>query len=278
MTKLKFLKLLLVNVTKLKFLKLLLVNVTKLKLHSQMSNIILIWSLVNKVNKNFYGIVKMNNQSLIDSFDLTKGSLISIKINEETKGEWDIKEDDMRKMKEINGNLITKRLDKTLQNKISKIINYTKTFIKTLKTELATHIDEVNDEYINSVILFVITPHTVQEMPTNDVFDGLNKPKDIVQLFKSDGLSFLPISDSNIRAGCRHVMLSVMGNNGKMKTYKKFMELLLHELAHTMCNHVTFRRKGNHLEDFHNNEKFLTYFVNNCPSMKKCCSILSKLF
>ena len=119
-----------------------------------------------------------------------------------------------------------------------------------------------------------------QEMPINDTFDGLNKPESIVELKKPDGLTFK--EDTNIRAGNRHIMLSVCekGNSEKykLKKFDKFKELLIHELTHTMCNHVTYRRQGNHLEDFENYEKFLTYFVNECPKLKDDFDNLKKMF
>ena len=40
------------------------------------------------------------------------------------------------------------------------------------------------------------------------------------------------------------------------KDFNKIMELVIHEFAHTMCNHVTWR-DGDHGSDFKNAEKIL---------------------
>jgi hypothetical protein len=202
---------------------------------------------------------------MIDSFNFREHRGYSIKENQKNLKKWDIPED--KGMVKCDGVLVVDRgfRDRILQNKIQCIIQTCVVFIDALKTSLNCHLDKIDPKYKSGAKLFVITPHTVQEMCPNKTFDGLNKPKDIVE------------QDTNIRAGRKHVMLTVF-HDGKLKKWKEFKELLIHELSHTLCNHVTYRVAGNHSDDFHNYERFLTYFIDNCPDVVNAAKALELCF
>jgi len=106
----------------------------------------------------------------------------------------------------------------------------------------------------DNVILFIVTKCTLQEIPRNNVFEGINKPKEVVYNIKIDDLKF--DLDNEYRAGRRHIMLTLRGPY-KFKSWKAIKRLILHELSHTMCNHIVYRDEGNHGKDFKQCESFL---------------------
>ena len=200
----------------------------------------------------------------IDRFNYEDHNPFSIKINEETKHIWDIDPTDpkwsCKRVYNHNGTktfMIRTDADKTDEtvvhylDKLDELVYLIK--IKLCK-KAGVHCGKE---------ILVITPHTLGEMPLNDGFDGLNLPKRIVKLNPSDGLKFS--KDSNIRAGHRHVLLTLRKKTGDIHPLAKIMKLIIHELAHTMCNHVTFRDKGNHLKDFDDNERYLKKFIKGNP-------------
>ena len=116
----------------------------------------------------------------------------------------------------------------------------------------------------NESILFVKTPCVLQEIPQNNVYEGVNKPKNIVYC-SDDNLIFK--KDNMYRAGRRHIMLRLRNKNGTLRKFNMVKRLFLHELSHTMCNHITYREAGNHQNDFKNAEKFLIYLSENQPEL-----------
>lgn len=197
---------------------------------------------------------------LIDQFNFEDHNRHVIQINEDKKKTWDIDETkNMLKLVGKTGNIYLIRNTKNKQN-VLKMLDFIDGYIKCLKMELSKkwHEQTIDFSCLHGAILFIITPCTIQEMPRNYKFDGLNKPKNIVKLVNYDNLRFK--KDSMLRAGNRHIMLTIC-ENGKLRSWEKIKRLLLHELAHTMCNHVTYREEGNHLEDFHMYEKFLNKFT-----------------
>lgn len=197
---------------------------------------------------------------LIDQFNHNFHELHTIPINEKKREVWDIDETNgMKKLAGKSGNVYLIRETKN-KYKVLEIIDKIYYYIKILKQELAKSWDNQTLDFScqPGTILLIITPCTIQEMTRNYKFDGLNKPKNIVKLKQFDGLNFK--EDSELRAGIRHIMLTIC-EKGKIRPWEKIKKLLLHELAHTMCNHVTYREKDNHLEDFHMYEDFLKKFT-----------------
>ena len=94
--------------------------------------------------------------------------------------------------------------------------------------------------------------YLLSEMQLNTQFYGLNKPRDLYY-------SNLPGigSDGKLRSNFRHVFITLRDSNGNFNQFDKIMDLVLHEISHTMCNHVTWKN-DNHNKDFKHAEKLLT--------------------
>ena len=85
----------------------------------------------------------------------------------------------------------------------------------------------------------------------NAGFYGLNKPKNVHKTNKP------PIGkDKNLRPSYRVVMLTIRNSNGTVESCTKFLKLLIHELSHTLANHVTWR-EDDHGKDFKDSESFM---------------------
>lgn len=91
----------------------------------------------------------------------------------------------------------------------------------------------------------------LSEMQLGTIFNGLNKPKEVHKTNKP----YLG-SDKNLRAKYRNVFLTLRRKDGKFKSNKSIIDLFIHEITHTMCNHVTWR-EDDHSEDFQKYEKLI---------------------
>lgn len=93
--------------------------------------------------------------------------------------------------------------------------------------------------------------YLLSQIPPNTGFSGLNKPK---ERYISDEL---PIGkDKKLRANYRDIFFDISPNTTTLENNKKLLDLLLHELAHTGCNHVRWR-PDDHGKDFKEFEKVL---------------------
>ena len=93
--------------------------------------------------------------------------------------------------------------------------------------------------------------YLLSEMQIGTEFNGLNKPKN---LYISNKPSIG--KDKTLRASYRHVFLTLRDKNYKFNNKDKIMKLVIHEIAHTMCNHVTWR-DDDHGKDFKHAEKLI---------------------
>jgi len=89
--------------------------------------------------------------------------------------------------------------------------------------------------------LFSSTKHFFYEISNIHGFEGLNKPKNVHECLKAKEQIG---TDGTLRAHERYVMLALQGKNRK-----QIKELYIHEIAHTLANHVLFR-PDDHREDF----------------------------
>ena len=105
---------------------------------------------------------------------------------------------------------------------------------------------------------FIETQHRFFEMPLKNAgFYGLNKPKNVHKTNKP------PIGkDKNLRPSYRVVMLTIRNSNGTVESCTKFLKLLIHELSHTLANHVTWR-EDDHGKDFKDCESFMWKILRN---------------
>lgn len=94
--------------------------------------------------------------------------------------------------------------------------------------------------------------YLLSEMQLGTNFYGLNKPRNVYNSNKP------PIgNDHTLRASYRHVFITLRDKKYKFNEKNKIMKLVIHEIAHTMCNHVTWR-DDDHAKDFKHAEKLLT--------------------
>lgn len=100
--------------------------------------------------------------------------------------------------------------------------------------------------------LFARTAHTFYEIEDNDDFVAVNKPKN-VHVCSGAEPDRPRNKDGVLRAHERYVMLST---RVLLDDYGSLLSTLIHELAHTLCNHVRFRT-DDHGDDFREQERFL---------------------
>ena len=135
----------------------------------------------------------------------------------------------------------------TILSKIDSIILqmciYLKKNYKRYTQQNRVYIDCFCDIHPNNYLL--------SEMQLDTMFEGINKPRDV---HKSDKIGIG--KDGKLRSKWRHIFLTLRTNTGQFKTQKDIMWLVIHELAHTMCNHVQWH-DDNHGKDFQNAEKIL---------------------
>lgn len=184
--------------------------------------------------------------------------MVVIEKNEETAHLWDVEENiGFKKMYGYKINcLIPGKLIK-----VSLLLAILNDYIDIIKKGVY----EVNPKSPHRDLLYY-TPYELQELPLNSGFHGLNKPKNI-EYSKERGLFKL---DDEYRAGWRLIMLELRDKDGNFIEWESLRDTLLHELAHTMCNHCTYRTDGNHAKDFDEAEKRIRdYALNsNNPHLK----------
>lgn len=93
--------------------------------------------------------------------------------------------------------------------------------------------------------------HLLSEMQLKTPFNGINKPRNI-HITNQENIG----KDGNLRAGYRHIFLTLRDYNGNFNNIDIIMKLVIHEIAHTMCNHVKWR-DDDHNDDFKNAEKII---------------------
>jgi hypothetical protein len=118
-----------------------------------------------------------------------------------------------------------------------------------------------NEEQIAIKCFLNIHPnrYLLSEMQLGTDFNGINKPRNIRNNNKNELLG----KDKRKRAEYRHVFLTLRKHNGSFKSFDSIMRLVIHEIAHTMCNHVTWR-DDDHNEDFQHYEALLNDVYKKC--------------
>lgn len=95
--------------------------------------------------------------------------------------------------------------------------------------------------------------YLLSEIRKDTGFSGLNKPREVIKT------NLPPVGpDKNLRASWRDVFLTI--NTKTPNITKEELELLVHEIAHTMANHVTWR-DDDHGRDFQECEETIWYFL-----------------
>ena len=99
-------------------------------------------------------------------------------------------------------------------------------------------------------------PYYLSEMQIGTQFNGLNKPRN---LYRSNEP---PLGeDGKDRAKYRHIFLTLRNPNGCFKSIKSITDLLIHEITHSMCNHIRWRN-DDHGDDFKYYENLLKKVYN----------------
>lgn len=190
---------------------------------------------------------------------------VTIPENEKTRHKWDLEENRGFVSFYNNGKIYkVRQTGKKIDNDIMEYLSFIDQYYQKIKEEIYNCRSLGNCR--NEAILFLKTPTDFQEIPENNIFEGVNKPKFII-LSDNDGLYFE--KDNDYRATRRHIMLSLRTKQQKPRSWKNVKKLLLHELAHTMCNHCTYREQGNHQGDFNKSEKFLNQIVDNSIQLRE---------
>ena len=129
-------------------------------------------------------------------------------------------------------------------------------FLDVFTTHVQKYIKSHKHLYHNKCLrLFCHTNHTFYELHRNTAFNGVNKPTK-VHLCKhaNDAIGV----DHKLRSHSRNVMIVIHDN------VTDLYNLYCHEIAHTLCNHVRFRKDDHHGNtdvDFPHNEKLFKSIV-----------------
>jgi hypothetical protein len=173
-----------------------------------------------------------------------------------TKPFWDIEEDKGYLLQSYNNKnyKILENNTKVTPLKRLKLLDFFNSTTLALQAFLRHHGSHLIDLSFSDRIwypgirIFCATPHQFQEINGN-AFYGLNKPKEVHDL----GTSTLPFGkDGTLRAKWRNVMINLT----EYRYGQPLSDLYVHEIAHTFCNHVTYR-ENDHNEDFEFYETFI---------------------
>lgn len=193
---------------------------------------------------------------------------ISLEHNNRLAHLWDIEEDDGFKF--INGYKINVKFSEKNADKAAKMLYFIDRYIQALQ-KCCESVDHPHCK------LFATTQHILQEISydnqltkygtSGQKFEGINKPKGI-EIFNN------PWFRDQYKCSWRLVMLALRKKNSKqLRAWGPMKKLLLHELAHTMCNHILYYDKENHEDDFDRAEAFLK----DCAKTDKLKSIENEI-
>ncbi len=153
-------------------------------------------------------------------------------------------------------------------NNVYKVLNYKDSYkaaqlliiAKKYINDLLRSINRIPKNLVPGIHVLLTTPFHVQEMQESTTKDpvnfiGLNKPKDVINTQEE------PVGpDKSLRAKKRLIFLTLRDARGNVLTLDKIKPLIIHEITHTACNHVTFREKGNHARDFDEYHGYINVF------------------
>lgn len=174
----------------------------------------------------------------------------SIKIprNEKTKHKWDIQEKgppfilcqgQNGKYYRVHGTNLW----------IADVLAWIEIYIETIQQVCEFYCTDPT--MMQKCIFFKRIPHEVQEIRVdNKTFHGINKPKDIQHYPNS-------IFRDQYKPGYRLIMLHLRSEGSGPIKWNNVKKTLLHEIAHTLCNHCVYFEKENHLKDFNAAEKLI---------------------
>ena len=176
------------------------------------------------------------------------------------KEHWDLEEKVGYKKYKYNDTEINILIDQKNNHIALMIMKRISDFIDNIAYNINKNFHKLPLNIVHGALLFIlIHPHrySLFEIPPNSMFLGLNKPKFVYTdlLLPSVG------KDKRLKATERYLFLQLRNKNGQFKNQKEIFDTLIHELVHTMANHVTWR-EDDHGSDFIKYNKFLTNFCN----------------
>lgn len=164
---------------------------------------------------------------------------------------WDIDESHIIK----NGTRV-RNVDKN-QNRAIEDLKHLNTLMRYAKQYSQKEIDE--DPFITEYVrhgleLFVNTDHKIIEMdPREGRFRAINKPKNV----RSRNITPHG-TDGRLRASHRHILFRLRDSDYNRMYSTEFLTILfIHEICHTMANHVKWRY-NDHGEDFKVYQRLVT--------------------
>tara|TARA_B100000941_G_scaffold290487_1_gene272652 strand:+ start:959 stop:1510 length:552 start_codon:yes stop_codon:yes gene_type:complete len=168
-----------------------------------------------------------------------------------TKPFWDLDENGKR-VKKGGYTFVVNRYIPNEEETVDRLLNAKKIEIR-LKNAMRDELKKGRSKkFKNHMKHFIETQHRFFEMPLKNAgFYGLNKPKNVHMTNKP------PVGkDGRKRPSYRVVMLTIRNTKGKVESCSKFLKLLIHELSHTLANHVTWR-PDDHGKDFKDCENLM---------------------
>ena len=181
---------------------------------------------------------------------------VTVPENEKSKNLWDINESNGFRAYNIDGHPY--KVNEKVPGdhyRCAQLLRLLDLYISQLIDDLVQRCMQVGVLSENCKLLSS-TPYVVQEIEYDSGFHGINKPKGII---KSNTARKHFKLDNDLRATWRLIMLELRDPNGRFLSWSNgthsIKKTLLHEVAHTMCNHIRYRTKGNHQEDFDDCER-----------------------
>ena len=168
---------------------------------------------------------------------------------------WDLEEKKGYVIANVNGSnyyILDNRKHMATAAEIFKRIDY---FIMDLSSYLSTNFHKVPPELKPGImILIMMHPHKqrLYELPEDSQFIGLCKPKGV-----KTNKNLPPIGkDKYLKATAKFLYIQIRNPDGTFKTGIEIEDIVIHELAHTAANHVTWRN-DNHGKDYKQYHDFL---------------------
>lgn len=187
--------------------------------------------------------------------------MVYIKQNEDTKEKWDLEEHRGFRTYSLQGKSYSVNIKRSENNakEAAILLMYIEQYVDQLIADLVA-VSRAKQVSSPNIDIIAETPYRIQEIEYSRGYYGINKPKNIYEISNPKRLFAL---DNRYRATWRLIMLSLRSSNGNFKEWKSIKNTLIHELAHTMCNHVTYRESGNHQKDFNDAEQCLIEISKN---------------
>ena len=152
------------------------------------------------------------------------------------------------KSKRLNGQVVQMVGNESTKMICSRLLEaITNKYIKTLKKAKDMHVNTPDEKKMLDIL--TKTHHVFVEISPDTMFNGVNYPINVQQ---KDTYPFG--TDERLRATTRIVFLKLRNSDNKLVKKDFLTDLIIHEMAHTLANHVLYR-VDDHGDDFIKAEK-----------------------